>query len=50
MKVNQAAWDELKKLIEHCTDQDSNITDITINYQVKEVKELKNYLHLNIKQ
>jgi len=50
MKVNQAAWDDLKKLIEHYTEQDGNITDITINYQVKEVKELKNYLHLNIKQ
>lgn len=48
MKVNSAAWNDLKKLIEHHTDNDSNITNITINYQVKEVKDNKNYLQINV--
>lgn len=48
MKVNAAAWNDLKKLIEHHTDIDSNITNITINYQVKEVKDNKNYLQINV--
>jgi len=49
MRVNEAAWNDLKTLIEHHTGNDSNITNITINYQVKEVKQNKNYLHLNVK-
>jgi len=48
MKVNAAAWNDLKKLIEHHTGNDSNITNITINYQVKEVKDNKNYLQINV--
>ena len=46
MKVNDAAWEKLKKQIEFHTEQDSEITDVLINYQVKEGK--KNYLKLNI--
>ena len=46
MIVNKAAWEELKKQIEYHTQQDSEITDVLINYQVKEGK--KNYLKLNI--
>jgi len=48
MKVNEAAWNDLKKLIEYHTGNDSNITNITINYQVKEVKDNKNYLQINV--
>ena len=47
MIVNEAAWEKLKKQIEHYTEQDDNITDVHINYQVKESKN-KNFLKLNI--
>ena len=46
MEVNKAAWEKLKKQIEYHTEQDSEITDVHINYQVKPGK--KNYLKLNI--
>ena len=48
MEVNKAAWEKLRKQIEYHTQQDSEITDVHINYQVKERKN-KNYLKLNIK-
>ena len=47
MIVNEAAWEKLKKQIEFHTEQDSEITDVHINYQVKKRKN-KNYLKLNI--
>ena len=47
MEVNNAAWEKLKKQIEFHLQQDSEITDVHINYQVKERKN-KNYLKLNI--
>jgi len=47
MEVNKAAWEKLKKQIEYHIQQDSEITDVHINYQVKETKN-KNYLKLNI--
>jgi len=47
MIVNEAAWEKLKKQIEFHTKQDIEITDVQINYQVKEAKN-KNYLKLNI--
>ena len=46
MEVNKAAWEKLRKQIEYHTEQDSEITDVHINYQVKPGK--KNYLKLNI--
>ena len=46
MEVNKAAWEKLKKQIEFHTEQDGEITDVQINYQVKPGK--KNYLKLNI--
>ena len=33
MKVSNAVWDGLKKQIEHFTEQDKEITDITITYK-----------------
>jgi len=47
MKVNEAAWEKLKKQIEYHTEADTSISDISINYQVKETKN-RNYLRLNI--
>ncbi len=47
MKVNEAAWGKLKKQIEYYTEADTSISDISINYQVKETNN-KNYLRLNI--
>jgi len=47
MIVNEAAWEKLKKQIEFHTQQDSEITDVSINYQVKQSKN-KNYLNLNL--
>ena len=47
MIVNEAAWEKLRKQIEFHTEQDSEITDVHINYQVKERKN-KNFLKLNI--
>lgn len=47
MIVNEAAWEKLKKQIEHHTESDPSISDISINYQVKETKN-RNYLRLNI--
>ena len=47
MWVNEAAWEKLKKQIEFYTEADPSISDISINYQVKPVKN-KNYLRLNI--
>jgi len=47
MKVNEAAWEKLKKQIEHYTEADTSISDISINYQVKPAKN-RNYLRLNI--
>ncbi len=48
MIVNEAAWEQLKKQIEFYTEADTSISDISINYQVRNVKN-KNYLRLNIK-
>ena len=47
MKVNEAAWDNLKNQIEAQT-EDSNVTDILIHYQITESKN-KNFLKFNIK-
>ena len=46
MEVNKSAWEKLRKQIEYHIQQDSEITDVHINYQVKQGK--KNYLKLNI--
>tara|TARA_B100000768_G_scaffold84613_1_gene80021 strand:- start:1818 stop:1967 length:150 start_codon:yes stop_codon:yes gene_type:complete len=49
MKVSQAIWDGLKKQIEYHTEQDKEITDVTITYQVRPSKE-RNFLKLTVKQ
>jgi len=49
MKVSEAVWNGLKKQIEQFTEQDQEITDITITYQVRPSVN-KNYLKLTVKQ
>tara|TARA_R110001592_G_scaffold204734_1_gene454998 strand:+ start:783 stop:968 length:186 start_codon:yes stop_codon:yes gene_type:complete len=47
--INDSAWEKLKKQIEYHLDQDSNLTDIRINYQVKiPERGTRNYLGLNV--
>ena len=47
--INDSAWEKLKKQIEYHLDQDSNLTDIRINYQVKiPSRGTRNYLGLNV--
>lgn len=49
-KINQAAWDKLKLQIEYHLEQDPNLTDIKINYQVRIPSYgTKNYLNLSAK-
>ena len=49
MKVSQAIWDGLLRQIETLTQEDENITDVIINYQVKPSVQ-RNYLKLTVKQ
>jgi hypothetical protein len=47
--INDSAWEKLKKQIEYHLEQDSNLTDIRINYQVKiPSRGTRNYLGLNV--
>ena len=49
MKVNEVAWDNLKKQIEMHLKEDPNLTDIKINYQMKiPTFGTRNYLNLNV--
>ena len=48
-KINNEAWEKLKKQIEYYWEQDNNLTDVTINYQLR-VPEMgtRNYLKLGV--
>ena len=48
-KLSNAVWQELKKNIEQTLELDSNITDVSINYQIKLSESVKNYARFNIK-
>lgn len=49
-KINNDAWAKLKKQIEYHLEQDNNLTDVSINYQIKVPKYgTKNYLRLGVK-
>ena len=48
MRVNESLWGALKSTIEMHTEQDHNITDVLINYQVKENNGIKNIIKLNV--
>jgi hypothetical protein len=48
-KINSEAWEKLKKQIEYYWEQDSNLTDVTINYQLRVPKVgTRNYLKLGV--
>lgn len=47
--INDSAWEKLRKQIEYHLEQDSNLTDIKINYQVKiPERGTRNYLGLSV--
>ena len=49
-KINSEAWKELKQQMEYHLEQDPNLTDVTINYQVKiPERGTRNYLRLSVK-
>lgn len=49
-KINNEAWEKLKKQIEYHLEQDPNLTDVAINYQVRISKiGTRNYLKLGVK-
>lgn len=50
MKVNQSLWDKVKNSIEHHTEKDQSITDITIKFRITENSDLRNYLQINLSQ
>ena len=48
-RINNEAWEKLKKQIEYHLEQDTNLTDIAINYQVRIPKiGTRNYLQLGV--
>jgi hypothetical protein len=48
-RINNEAWEKLKKQIEYYWEQDSNLTDVTINYQLKVPERgTRNYLRLGV--
>jgi uncharacterized protein (DUF1919 family) len=49
-KINKEAWEKLKQQMEYYLEQDHNLTDVTINYQVKiPERGTRNYLKLSVK-
>jgi hypothetical protein len=48
-KINKEAWEKIKEQMEYYLEQDHNLTDVIINYQVK-IPEAgtRNYLRLSI--
>jgi hypothetical protein len=50
MKVNNEAWEKLKQEIQYHIEQDYNLTDVTINYQLRiPERGTRNYLQLSVK-
>jgi hypothetical protein len=48
-RINNEAWEKIKKQIEYYLEQDPNLTDIAINYQVRIPKTgTRNYLKLGV--
>ena len=47
--ISDTAWSEIRKVIEGHLEEDSNITDFLLSYQVKHNKyRVKNILKLNV--
>jgi len=50
MRLSNEAWDKLKQQIEYHIGQDHNLTDVTINYQLRiPERGTRNYLQLSVK-
>ena len=50
MRLSNEAWDKLKQQIEYHIQQDHNLTDVTINYQLRiPERGTRNYLTLSVK-
>ena len=50
MKLSSEAWEGLKQQIEYYIEQDPNLTDVTINYQLRiPERGTRNYLRLSVK-
>ncbi len=47
MNINKASWDDIREQIELSLQEDSNITNVIINYQVRETTKSKNILTFN---
>ena len=47
MNINKASWEEVREQIELSLHEDSNITNVIINYQVRETSKSKNILTFN---
>ena len=47
MNINKASWEEIREKIELSLQEDSNITNVIINYQVRETTKSKNILTFN---
>jgi len=49
MNLSEETWSNLKDEIETSIDNDPNITDVIVNYQLKENKGTKNILTYSVK-
>ena len=47
MNINKASWDKLREEIELSLSEDYNITNVIINYKIKEANKSKNILTFN---
>ena len=47
MKIDNKTWEDIRYTLELHLANDSNITDILIDYQLKKTSGVKNYLKIN---
>jgi|TARA_R110000796_G_scaffold187550_1_gene304502 hypothetical protein len=47
MKINEASWIEIRKIIESSLVEDENITDVILNCKVRDINKSKNILTFN---
>ena len=47
MNINKESWEEIREQIELSLQEDSNITNVIVNYQVRETSKSKNILTFN---
>jgi|TARA_R110000824_G_scaffold263257_1_gene451943 hypothetical protein len=46
MKINEASWVEIRKVIESSLTKDENVTDVILNCKVREINNSKNIISL----